>query len=330
VRHAAFPGSGGPEARARGLSALLLEAARDGQVRSIVVIPAPPGTADAFRAIRAQRRDILLVAAEPAEGKLEIEAAADLVVELDRLYRPYLAVQSAKAAGSKRFVEVAAAGAAGAAGEARSRESAVLRAACAELKIAYRLATAKLPDTDFGWLGELGRDSALYCADAELAEAVAEAALATGACVVDGGPDSLEAWRAVLASGLPEDFAKADDAGRLKRIEKAAVDLAGKGRLAAWTRGYASESVLGLTEFARALASGSARIGEVKDLVAALKSRSPGSAWIASFDVDPETGVKAANHILLRQDPYVFGRGYEQSAFKSAPPAYLRIGSASP
>lgn len=323
LRHVALPGTGGEEARAKALSALLLEAARDSLVRAILVIPAPRGTAEAFRGLRAKRRDILLVAAEPADGKLAIEAAADLVVELDRLYRPYLAVQSAKAAGSRRFFEVAAAGPAG---EARLRESAVIRAACTELGIAYRLATARLPDTDFVSLGDLGRDSALYCADAALAEAVAEAALATGACVVDGGPDSLSAWRKVLAAGLSEDFEKADAEGRLRRIEKAAVGLAGPGRLAAWTRGYAAESAMGLSEFARGLAAGSARIGEVKDLVAALSSRSTGSAWIASYDVDPGTGVKAANHILLRLDPYVFGRGYEQSAFKTVPPAYLRIG----
>jgi len=194
--------------------------------------------------------------------------------------------------------------------------------------IAYRVATAKLPDTDFGFLGDLGPDCALYCAEAVLAESVADAALATGASVFDGGPDSLEAWRAVLAAGLPDDYEKVDAEGRLRRIEKAAVALAGPGRLAAWTRGYAAESVLGLVEFARALAEGSARIGEVKDLVSALSSRSTGSAWIASFDVDPETGVKAANHILLRQDPYIFGRGYEQRAFESVPPAYLRIGHA--
>ncbi len=267
------------------------------------------------------------MAAESADGRLEIEAAADLVVELDRLYRPYLAVKSAKEAGARRFFAVAAAGAAG---EARSRERAVLRAACTEFKIAYRLATASLPDTNFGWLGTLDRDCALYCADSALAAAVAEAALATGACVVDGGPDSLEAWREVLAAGLPDDYEKADAAGRLRRVEKAATVMAGRGRLAAWTRGYAAESVLGLAEFARALAAGSARIGEAKDLAAALELHSTGGAWIVGFDVDAETGVKAANHVLLRQDPYVFGRGYEQSAFDTVPPAYLRIGPAAP
>lgn len=324
VRHAALPGSGGAEARAKALSALLLEASRDRMVRSILVVPAPAGSADAFRELRSRRRDIVLIAAEPSDAKLGIEAAADLVVELDRLYRPYLAVNSAKAAGSKRFVEVAAFGAAG---EARSRESAVLRAACAEFGIAYRRATAKLPDTDFGVLGELDRDTALYCADSALAGAVAEAALVTGAAVVDGGPESLAAWRSALAPGLPDDFAKADAAGRLKRIEKAALGFVGPGRIAVWTCGYAAESVLGLADFARLLAAGKARSDDIKALVAALKNRSPGSAWIAAYDVDPETGVKAAGHVLVRQDPYVFGRGYEQSAFATVPPSYLRIGS---
>jgi hypothetical protein len=37
--------------------------------------------------------------------------------------------------------------------------------------------------------------------------------------------------------------------------------------------------------------------------------------------------VKSANHVLLRQDPYVLGYGYLQSALQSPPAEILAAGA---
>jgi hypothetical protein len=327
VRHAVLPDAPTAEARAKALETLLLGVADDPLVRAVLVVPAGKGAAQAFRGLRARRHDLVLMAAEPADDRLEIESAVDLVVELDRLYRPYFAATSARDSGARWLVEASPKGTPS---PAASRERAVLRAACGELGLEYVLAEAGPGQRGGAWLGGLGPDSAVYCSDAALADAAIKAALASGAAMVDGGPESLDAYYRVLAPLLPGDALNADAAKRLKLLERAAVAAAGRGRLSTWTRGYAAESVEGLGEFARRVVLGTARVDDLKGLVAALEARSPGSAWIAAYDADPGTGVKAANHVLLRQDPYAFGRGYAQSAVKSMPAGYLALEPSSP
>ncbi len=327
VRHLILPDSPSADKRKAILEAALLSAVKDKLVRALLVAPASEGTVDAFRAVRSRRKDISLVAFEPSEERLAVEAAADLVVEVDRLYRPYYAVQSAKKAGAKRFVEAASGSPVSL---SRARESAILKAACTEFGLAYRSAKAAPNSKGYGWLGDIGPDCALYCAEPSVAPFITEAALATGALVVDGGPDSLEVWVNALAAGLPADFKKLNPEARLKHIEKAAVGVTGAGRIAVWTTGYGSESVEALGGFLYMCVRGTAKLDDSKALVSALRTRFPGSAWIASFDADPVTGVKAGNHLLLRQDPYVFGYGYQQSAFFSMPPSYLTIKASAP
>lgn len=327
IRHVILPDSPSADKRKAILEAALLSAVKDKLVRALLVAPASEGTVDAFRSVRSRRKDVSLVAFEPSEERLAVEAAADLVVEVDRLYRPYYAVQSAKKAGAKRFVEAASSSPVSG---ARARESAILKAACTEFGLAYRSAKAAPNTKGYGWLGNIGPDCALYCAEPSVAPFIAEAALATGALVVDGGPDSLEVWANALAAGLPADFKKLGPEARLKYMEKAAVGVMGDGRIAVWTTGYGSESVEGLGEFLYMCVRGAAKLDDSKAFVSAIRARFPGSAWIASFDSDPVTGVKAGNHLLLRQDPYIFGYGYQQSAFFSMPSSYLMIRASTP
>lgn len=322
VRHAALPDSASGKALAAALSAALLESAKDPLVRAVLVAPAVTGTAEAFRAFRAQRHDVALIAAESDDERLSIESAADLVVDLDRLYRPYFAAAAAKEAGAARLVAASAKGPPSPAGD---RELALLEAACADLGLAFAAVAADPGERGGPRLGGLDRGCALYCADAALADAVVGAALASGAAVVDGGPGSLEAYSRALASRLPADAGEADAGRRLKLLEKAAVAASGRGRLAAWVGDYSTGSVEGLGEFARRVALGSARADDLKALVAALRSADPGIAWLAAYDADPATGVKSANHALLRQDPYAFGRGYAQTAVRAMPARYLAI-----
>jgi hypothetical protein len=97
--------------------------------------------------------------------------------------------------------------------------------------------------------------------------------------------------------------------------------------LGLWDSGYGEASLRGLGEFAMRVGAGTARKDDLKALLAALDARSGGAAWLADYDVDPDTGVKSANHVLLRQDIYVLGLGYLQSALQSTPSEYLSLGA---
>ena len=58
--------------------------ADDPLMKAIVVNQAIPGTTEAFKRVKAKRPDILLLAGEPHEDPLVIEAAADLILDFVR------------------------------------------------------------------------------------------------------------------------------------------------------------------------------------------------------------------------------------------------------
>jgi hypothetical protein len=57
--------------------------------------------------------------------------------------------------------------------------------------------------------------------------------------------------------------------------------------------------VAAMAELARRAASGPAERGHMGEYLACLRAMSPGQAWSAAYESDPETGVKSRNHILV-------------------------------
>ncbi|HUX41438.1 MAG TPA: hypothetical protein VMV83_09760 [Rectinemataceae bacterium] len=58
----------------------------------------------------------------------------------------------------------------------------------------------------------------------------------------------------------------------------------------------------GLCELARRVSTGKARADDAAEIAAALRSAG-GYAWTVSYRVDPATGVKAKNHVVLSAQP---------------------------
>ncbi len=333
--HAVFPdkpASGGAEAA---FSDFVAAAARDPLVKAIVVNPALPGCAEGFRLAREarlkdSRPEILCVAGDSREDGLVIEASADLVVDLDRVYRAYLIPWAARKMGAKALV------AAYARGEdsdpVAARERAIMSAACSELGLRYAAMVAP-PGVDSAgyaramtgtWLRDFGPDAGLYCSAAELAPPLLAGAIAGGGIAADlaAGP-TRAAYAAALGLDLGE--AKGDPRKERRIVEDAVARLGGRGRFGLWEADYAEASVEGLAEFAARAASGAPRRDDAKDLLAALGARAPAAAWLAAYDVDPDTGVRSANRVLLRQDIYALGTGYLQSALPVVPAKYLSL-----
>jgi hypothetical protein len=330
---------------ASAVAAFIAESAGDPRVRAIVVAPARAGTAEGFRRAKEARAggaktELLCIAAGssgPAslgEDELVIESAADLVVDLDRVYRAYLIPWAAKKMGAKSLV--AAYAREEGADPAAARERAIMSAAAADLGLKYaaQIAPAGVDAAAFAragtgaWLRDYGPDAALYCSSPALVGPILAGAIAGGGIVVDA---AAEADRAAYAAALGLDLSAAKgEPGKERRLLEAAIaPLGERGRLGVWDSGYAESSVEGLGEFAMRVSSGLARKDELKDLVAALDARSQGAAWLADYDVDPDTGVRSANLVLIRQDINVLGRGYLQSALQTVPSKYLIIKAAS-
>jgi hypothetical protein len=327
--HAVFPDRLRP-GDAAGIAAFVSASAGDPRTKAVLVAPALAGTAEGFRRAKEARPDLFCIAAGSTEDPLLIESASDLVVDLDRVYRAYLIPWAAKRMGAGALV------AAYTREEGQDpeslRECAIMSAASADLglKFAAKTAPAGVDPAAFvragsgSWLRELGPDAALYCSSPVLAAPVLAGAIAGGGMVVDVAG---EATRSSYASALGLDLSSAKgDPSKERRLVEAAVEaLGGRGRFGMWDAPFAEASVEGLGEFAVRASSGAARKDEIKDIVAALDARSRGAAWIADYDIDPDTGVRSANHVLLRQDTYVLGKGYLQSALQAAPAKYLSL-----
>lgn len=329
--HSVLPdkAKGGSEAA---LASFIVEAAADPRVKALIVDPALPGTAEGFRRAKGARPELLCLACGGGDDDLELEASADLVIDLDRVYRAYLIPWGAKKMGAKALVALYTKDEGG--DPRATRECAIMTAACADLELKYSVfsvpagvdASAYARAMSGSWLHELGRDTAFYCSEPQLVAPLIAGAVAGGAIVADLAG---EATRAVYAAALGLDLAPAKGEARKERIllEGALAALGSRGRLGLWDRDYDQASLAGLGEFSFRLVKGGARRDDLKALTAALDQSSPGSAWLAAYDVDPATGVASANRVLLRQDVYVLGTGYLQSALQVVPGKYLRLGS---
>jgi hypothetical protein len=306
----------------------------DPLVKALVVEPAFPGSAEGFRRAKAARPELFCVAGDSREDVLSIEASADLVVDLDRVYRAYLIPWAARKMGAHALVAVYSRGEE--ADPRAARERAIMSAACADLGLKYaaltapkgREAAADARAMTGAWLRDYGRDTALYCSDGALAAPLLAGVVADGGIVVDAAG---RLTRAAYAAALGLDLSAAKGSARRERalVERAIAARGGRGRFGMWDADYSEASVEGLSEFALRAVAGEAlgAVGkfDLKDLVAALDARSSGAVWLAAYDVDPETGVKSANRVLVRQDAYVLGSGYLQSALQTVPAKYLTI-----
>ena len=316
------------------VASFIAETATDSGVKAIVVDPALPGSAVGLRRAKQAKPGLLGFAGGSREA-LAMEASADLVVDLDRVYRAYLIPWEAKKMGAKALV--AAYSLEDAAEPALAREKAIMASASADLGLRYA-AMAAPPGADAGtfaramtgsWLRDYGPDAALYCSDAELAAPLIAGAIAGDGIVVDVAG---QATRAAYAAALGLDLGPAKGDARKERrlVERALAAIGGRGRFGEWESGYGRASIEGLGEFAMRVASGAARADDLKGLVAALDARSSGASWLAAYDVDPATGVRSGNRVLLRQDVYVLGSGYLQSALQAVPQKYLVLSPAAP
>jgi hypothetical protein len=316
------------------VASFIAKAAADPSIKAILVDPAVSGTAEGFRRVKEARAGggaastgLLCIAADSNEDPLLIESSADLVVDLDRVYRAYLVPWAAKRMGAASLVAVYAREED--ADPTAIRERAIMSAASADLGLKYAAMTspAGVDAAAFvragtgAWLRDYGPKAALYCSSPALVEPVIAGAIAGGGMVVDAAGEGTRAAYAA-ALGLDLSSAKGDPKKELRLLEAAVSSLGERGRFGLWDAACAEASVRGLGEFAMRVSADSARKDELKDLLAALDARARGAAWLADYDIDSDTGVRSANRILIRQDVYVLGKGYLQSALQVVPSKY--------
>jgi hypothetical protein len=309
--------------------------ADDPSMKAIVIDRAIPGTAEAFRQIRAKRPDILLFAGEPDEDPLTIQSAADLVVSSDFVSRGYTIPWAAKQLGAKSFVHISFP-------RTMNPDAVALRAimeqACADLGLKFYVET--VPDSPSGtadsairqyilqkfpqWILKYGKDTAFFCADDTYVELTLTQLLKYGGFFLEGElPSPLIGYPGALNLNLDK------EAGNfpviLKKIEAAVVAKGGAGRFGTWAFSYGYSLTAGLGQHAINVIEGKAKKDSMNDLLKALEKYTPGAKWSGSYYIDVGTGVHAKNQILIFMDTYVFGKGFLPTTQQKIPEKYYHI-----
>ncbi len=310
--------------------------AADPLMKAIVVNQSPPGTAEAFRRVRETRPDILLLAGEPWEDPAVIEDAADLAVNSDFLKRGYTIVWAAKELGARTFVHISFPR--HMSYETLGVRRKIMEAACEELGLAFAFETAPDPTTEVGvagaqefmlrnvplWLQKYGKDTAFFATNDALLEPLIRRLLEYGGIFVEADlPSPLNGYPGAL--GLDLSAEDGDYPAMLRKIEKAVVAGGGADRFGVWTYSYGSSLGAGLGEYAKRVVEGTATMGALSDLYAALGVFTPGAAWSGGWYIDEASRLTTTNHALVYMDTYIFGRGYLPTARIEVPEKFLRI-----
>ncbi len=316
----------------------IVNLADDPKMKAIIVNQAVDGTTEAFRQIKEKRPDILCIAGEAYEDFSDIEPVADLVVSNDFVGRGYLIIRTAHELGCDTFVHISFPR--HLSYETVSREVAIMKAACKEFGMKFKMETAPDPTTDVGvpeaqafilenvpkWVKKYGQKSAYFCTNDAHTEPLIKKLLECGGYFIEADlPSPLLGYPGALDIDLTReagDFEKI-----LAKVEKAVVEKGGAGRFGTWAYSYGYTVSAGLAEHTRNVILGESILTDINDLSKAYGVFSPKAEWNGSYYTDTETGNRSGNVILIYQDTYIMGDPghYMDTPKVSIPSKYFTI-----
>ena len=292
--------------------------ADDPKMKVIVVCEAIPGTTEAFRRIKEKRPEIICMAGEAQEDPAMIASIADLSLSQDFITMGYIMIHAAKKMGAQTYVH--ASFPRHMSYELLARRRAIMEATAKELGIKFVFESTPDPNSDVGiagaqqyllekvpaWVKKYGKNTAFFSTANAQVEPMLKRIVQSGGMYVQAD-SPLQGFPGAFGIDLSKE--RGNFPAILKKIESTVVKLGGKGRLATWPypSGYGITVALG--EFAVRIAEGKAKPKDMKQLMVAMNSATPGVKWSAGAYTDASTGVKLKNFVLAYQDTYVLGKG---------------------
>ena len=318
----------------------LVALADDPLMKVVVTCNSLPGTAEAFKRIRAKRPDIILLAGLPQEDPIVIQKAADIAVDADFVSRGYTIPWGAKQLGAKTFVHISFPRHMSYEGLGRRR--AIMEQACKDLGMKFAFETAPDPTSDVGvsgaqqfilekvpqWLkkyGPNGEKVAFFCTNDAHTEPLIKQILASknGIFVEPDSASPLMGFPGAL--GLDLTAEKGNFPAIMKKIEATIKAKGASGRLGTWAYSTGFTITAGLGELGKRVVEGKAKVTNTKDIYDALGKYTPGANWNGAMYTDMSTGVRAKNELLVYMDTYVFGKGYLGATSQKIPEKYYLI-----
>lgn len=316
--------------------------ADDPLMKAVIVNQAIPGTTESFRRIREARPDILLFAGEAHEDPGVIQSGADLAINADHISRGYLILAAAKKMGAEAFVHISFPR--HMSYELYARRNNIMKQAAKDLGIEYYFETAPDPLSDVGvagaqqfilekvpaWIEKYGDNTAFFCTnDSHTEPLLKRIAEGKGYFVEADLPSPIMGYPGAL--GIDLTAVAGDFPAILKSVEDTVVAKGGSGRMGTWAYSYGYTNSVALGMFAIDLIEDGVngknfrRKFKKDDLFAAYNAATPGSTWNGGFYTDVQTAIEKKNHVLVYQDLYVFGKGYQGMTDLEVPQKYLLI-----
>jgi hypothetical protein len=279
----------------------------------------------------------MLLAGEPHDDPLVIQAAAHLSNQADFISRGYTIPWAAKQLGADTFVHISFP-------RHMSYESLGLRrqifeAACQDLGIRFVFVTAPDPTSDVGvagaqqyilentpqWIRQYGQNAVFFCTNDAHTEPLLKQLLEYGGLFVEADlPSPLMGYPGAL--GIQTSDVAGNFPAILKRVEDAVVAKGGANRFGTWAFSYGFAVSAGLGEFAKRVLDGRADFNSSADFYAALGEFTPGAKWNGGNYIDGSTGVRYRNYQLVYMDTYIMGgRGFLPTTAQTVPEKYYQI-----
>ena len=301
--------------------------ADDPLMKAVIVNQAVPGTAEAFRQIKAVRPDILCFAGEAHEEPYLISGAADLVTSNDFVARGYLMINAAHELGCDTFVHISFPR--HQAMEKMQRRRAIMIQTCNELGMQFVDVSAPDPTSDVGiagaqqyilertpeWIQQYGENTAFFCTNDAHTEPLLRQLMQYGGYFVEADlPSPLMGYPGALGIDLSAEAG--DFPAILAKVEAAIVEQGGAGRFGTWAYSYGYTTTAGLGKLAIEAVEAEMN-GEdfdyksIRNIRKAFQEYTPGANWNGSYYVDANSGVSSDNFVLVYQDTYIMGNpGY--------------------
>lgn len=298
---------------------IITSLADDPLMKVIVVNPSVPGTAEAFRQIKAKNNDILCLAANIQEESAIVEEVADMIVDPDNLHRGYLIPIAAQKMGAKKFVHLSFPRHMNI--ELLGLRYKVMESTAKQIGLGFFAETVPDPvsvgiedaqqfilDNMPKWVQKYGKDTAFFATNDAQTEPLIKRVAELGAIFVEQDSASPVLGYS-SAFGVNLDDVRGNWAEILNRVEDAVIANGGKGRMGSWAYSCSYTMTQALTEYGKQIVEGTMKRGNKFDVLKAFSIFTPGANWNGSAYEDFETQTIKDNHILVYQDTYVFGTG---------------------
>jgi hypothetical protein len=330
IRHSTTPDSFLAEMDAT--RELIISMADDPLMRAVIVFEGVPGTADAFREIRARRPEIHLYAAEPHEDADLISRSADLVTSQDFVSRGYLVPWTARRLGARSFMHISFPR--HMMDESLARRKAIMEEASRDLGMRFISEEAPDPQAEGGieaarafiaghvplWLDRYGPFTAFYATNNAHTEPLIRGIVEHGGLFPEADePSPLMGYPGAL--GLDPGLLGDDWETISAEVERRIVEAGAAGRLGSWKVSLAHGHLTALARFAVMASTGTAGSQDREKLLECYDAVAPGVRWKGSALTDPQ-GREYRNMLLVYQDNYVFGKGYSGTASLDVPKKY--------